>query len=531
MSSSLAGTGAGRLLRSSAIVGAGTALSRVTGLARVFAVTYALGTTALAEGYNLANNTPNIVYELLLGGVLSATLVPVFVDQVQRDDEGTSAVITVAASALTAITVLAFLAAPLIFRIYTLRVSPERAHRLASVGVPLLRFFIPQILFYGMTALATALLNARRSFAAPAFAPVLNNIVVCSMLFALPRLAKKPLTLDLVRHDHILLLLLGLGTTAGIVAMTVVLWPALRRSGVALHWRFELRHPAVRKVGSLSGWTLGYVAANQVALFVVLSLAARVGGASAYFYAFVFFQLPHGLFAVSVMTTFGPDMASFASSNDRLAYRERFSLGVRLLALVALPSAVGLGLLAQPLIGLLRHGAFSAESAALTSDILVAFAYGLVGFSLYLFALSGFYALKDTRTPFVLNILENGTNVVLGLAVIGHYGAKGLAASYSVAYSVAAVAALFALSRRVGGLDLRKSAPTLSRVPIATAAMGVAVYTVTHLVGGTTGSGAIIRLTAGTVTGLAVYSTAVVALRVSDVTELLSRVKRRRRSV
>ena len=159
---------AGRLVRSSAIVGLGTALSRITGLFRVFAITYALGTTAAAESYNLANNTPNMVYELLLGGILSATLVPVFVDLFQTDDdEGTSAVVTVAVSVMVAITAIGFLAAPLIFHIYLIGVNHTRADNLASIGVPLMRFFMPQILFYGLTALATALLNSRKSFAAP----------------------------------------------------------------------------------------------------------------------------------------------------------------------------------------------------------------------------------------------------------------------------------------------------------------------------------------------------------------------------
>ena len=393
MTSVRPGSETGRLVRSSALVGLGTALSRITGLARVFATTYALGTTALAESYNLANNTPNIVYELLLGGILSATLVPVFVELFQNDDdEGASAVVTIAVSAMVAITVLALLAAPFIFRIYTLSVSHHKADRLASVGVPMLRLFVPQILFYGLTALATALLNARRSFAAPAFAPVLNNIVVCSMLVALPRIAegKGGLDLDTVRHDRVLLALLGLGTTAGIVAMTVVLWPALRHAGISLHWQWDPHHPAVRKVVMLSGWTLGYVVANQIALFTVLALATRETAASAYIYAFVFFQLPHGLFAVSVMTTFTPDLASFAARFDFAAYRERFALGMRLLALVIVPSAVGLGLLARPLVALLRRGEFGPRSAALTSDILIGFAFGLVGFSVYLFALRGY---------------------------------------------------------------------------------------------------------------------------------------------
>ncbi len=531
MTAARPGTDTGRLVRSSALVGIGTALSRISGLARVFALTYALGTTAIAESYNLANNTPNMVYELLLGGILSATLVPVFVELFQTDDdEGTSAVITVAVSAMVAITAIGLLAAPLIFRIYLIGVNHTRADRLASVGVPLMRYFLPQILFYGLTALATALLNSRRSFAAPAFAPVLNNVVVCSMLLALPRLAKEPLSLSLLHRDTALLALLGLGTTAGIVAMTVVLWPALRRAGVHASWRLDIGHPAVRKVGALSGWTLGYVAANQVALFTVLALATRVGAASAYTYAFVFFQLPHGLFAVSIMTTFAPDLAGLAREPDLGPFRKRFSLGLRLIALVIVPAAVGLGLLSRPLISLLERGRFTAVSAHLTSDVLVGFSFGLVGFSLYLFSLRGFYALKDTRTPFLVNLLENGLNVVLALAVVNRLGAGGLGGSYSAAYSVAALVALAALSRRVGGLELRDSMPTLIRIAVAAAFMAAAVWAVTHAVGGQSGVPAAVRVVAGVVVGFGVYAAAVILLRVHEVTDLVDRVTRRRRT-
>ncbi len=523
---------AGRLVRSSAIVGIGTALSRLTGLVRIFAITYALGTTAAAESYNLANNTPNMVYELLLGGILSATLVPVFVELFQTNDEdGTSAVITVAISAMVAITAIGLLAAPLIFRIYLIGVNHGRADRLAAVGVPLMRLFMPQILFYGLTALATALLNARKSFAAPAFAPVLNNIVVCSMLLALPRLAKEPLSLSLLHRDFALLMLLGLGTTAGIVAMTVVLWPAVRRAGVRSRWHLDLRHPAVRRVGSLSGWTLGYVVANQVALFTVLALAARVGAASAYTYAFVFFQLPHGLFAVSIMTTFAPDLAGLARAPDLSAFRERFTLGFRLMALVIVPAAVGLGLLARPLIALLERGRFTALSAHLTGNVLIGFSLGLVGFSLYLFSLRGFYALKDTRTPFLLNALENGLNVVFALAMVNRLGAGGLGGAYSVAYSVAALAALAALSRRVGGLGLAASVPTLVRIGAAAALMAGAVWAVTQVVGGPTGVAAAVRVASGVLVGLGVYGGVIVLFRVNEVTDLIDRLLRRGRTV
>ena len=514
-----------RLVRSSALVGLGTALSRITGLVRVAALAYAMAASPLSDAYNLANNTPNIVYELILGGVLSATLVPVFVDhRDRRDDAATSAVVTVATVALIALTALAVVAAPLIVKLYTWRLSTAEAEAQEAVAVPLLRLFLPQMVFYGLTAIGTALLNARKRFAVPAFAPVLNNLVVSAMLIALPRVADGTPTLEQVRNDTGLLVLIGLGTTGGIVAMTMALAPAIRQAGWRLRWKPDWRHPAVRSVAKLSGWTFGYVAANQIALFVILALANQgEGQASAYVYAFVFFQLPHGLFAVSIMTTFVPDLSSAANREDWPSFQGRFSLGLRLIGLVILPAAAGYALLARPLVSaLLGRGAFGNADAALTADVLANFAIGLVGFSVYLFTLRAFYALRDTRTPFVLNVIENAVNVVLGVALVGRFGVQGLAFAFSAAYTIAAVLAVAALRRRVGRLEGDRIAATGARVLLATGIMAVIVFAVTRAVGGNDGPGSVLRVAVAVPIGALTYAVAVVQLRVEELRGVLA---------
>jgi putative peptidoglycan lipid II flippase len=518
-----------RLVRSSAVVGVGTGLSRLTGLLRVGALTYALGATALSDAYNLANTTPNIIYELLLGGVLSAALVPVFVEHQQKgDDEATDAVVTAAVMALIALTVLAVLAAPLIVDLYTLRLSDADAAAQADVAVPLLRLFLPQILFYGLTTLGTALLNARRSFFAPAYAPILNNIVVITTLLAFARVADDDVTLGEVADDTGLLLLLGIGTTAGIVAMTLALWPAIRRAGVRLHVRPQWRHPAIRTVAGLSGWTIGYVVANQVALFVVLALAngEGSGAVSAYTYAFIFFQLPHGLFAVSIMTTFLPDLSGLAAEGDLAGFRERLGLGLRLLTMVVLPAAVGYIVLARPLVAtLLERGAFGGGSAALTADVLAAFAVGLLGFSIYLLVLRAYYAFKDTRTPFLLNLVENGINIALAVALVGALGVQGLALAYAIAYSAGAVLAIAALRRRLGGIDGRRTLDSVARMVVAAAVMAAAVWGLTQVVGDDSGGGAVTRTLLGVLVGAVVYFAVLLALRVPEVVEVRDRLR------
>ncbi|HUF83460.1 MAG TPA: lipid II flippase MurJ, partial [Acidimicrobiia bacterium] len=250
----------GRLLRSSAIVGVGTALSRVTGFLRVAAIAYALGGATVADVYSYASQTPAMLYELLLGGVLTATLVPIFVRQVeQRDDRATSAVFTVSAVALAALTVVGVLLAPYIVDLYTLRVGGANRDAQQQLATDLLRLFMPLIFFYGMVALATALLHARRHFAAGALAPILNNLVVIAIFLALPRIADEPFTLERVLDDTGLVLLLGLGTTAGMVAVALALVPALARAGARIRFVLDFRHAAVATMVRLSGWTVGYV--------------------------------------------------------------------------------------------------------------------------------------------------------------------------------------------------------------------------------------------------------------------------------
>ena len=520
------------LLRSSAVVALGTALSRLTGFLRLFATAYAIGFERLTDAYTQANQAPNIVYELLLGGVLSATLVPVFVrHREEKDEKGTSAVVTVTAVLLVAITVTGIIAAPWVVRLLTIGVPDRVAGEQRAVATDLLRLFMPQMFFYGLTALFTALLNSRRRFAAPAFAPVLNNLLVSAMLFALPHVAGRTPDLEQVASDPGLLWLLGAGTTAGIVVMTVVLIPALRPAGIRLRYNLDWRDRSVRQVGRMSGWTLGYVLANQAALLVVLILANDTdGGVSAYTSAFIFFLLPHALIAVSIMTTLVPELSACAGREDWSGFRTRFSMGLRLMALVVFPAATGYVVLAHPIVtALLEHGALDRVGADLAGDVLLAFGFGLPGFSIYLFTLRGFYAMHDTRTPFFLNLLQNALQVGLSFALEPLLGVPGLALAYGLAYSAAALVALWVLKDRVGSLDARRVGRTLAKVTAACLALALAVLAVAGRVGGDAGAGALVRTTVGLLVGGAAYVAAVLLLRVDEVVLLRDRLRRRAR--
>lgn len=516
--------------RATTAMAGSTVLSRVTGFGRVFALAYALGfdRSRLTDTYNLANTTPNIVYELVLGGVLSATLVPVFVDRLSTRDEedawqSISAIVTVAVAALVGLTVAFALAAPWIIRVYTFRLSGEEARLQQSVATDLLRMFAPQVFLYGLIAVSSALLHARRRFVAAAATPILNNLVVIGVLVLLPHT-----TLAAIRHDRDALLLLGLGTTAGVVVQAVALVPSLRRSRLRLRPVWAPGHEAVRTMLRLSGWTFGYVVANQVALWVVLVLAnGRTGAVSAYQAAYMFLLLPHAIFAVSVMTTLLPDLSERWAMRDVDGFRSRLSFGLRLTAFIMVPAAAGYLLLAHPIISLvLEHGRLSAAAAGATADVLALFAIGLPAFSGYLLLMRAYQAMQNTRAMFVLYCIENAVNIGLGLALYPALGVQGLGLALSLAYVIGTGVALFDLRRRLGGLNGSELATSLARTAIAAIAMTAAVGALSGVIGTADGIARdATRVGVGAGLGASVFA---IAARMLGATELSSLVRTRR---
>jgi len=524
------------LARSSAAVAAGTLLSRVTGLLRVVVLAAAIGKSSFADTYNLANLTPNIVYELLVGGVLAATLVPVFVDlSERRDDRSIAAVFTVTMTALALFTALTIAMSPLLARLFALHShGPDRAAELHVLTI-LILCFVPQMVFYGFTTLASALLNARRRFVAAAFAPVVNNLVVivALLVFIARTSGRHGAITDVarVRNDLGLLLLLGIGTTAGIVAMALVLVPAVARATVRLRFVLSWRDPAIRRIVRLSGWTAGYVVTNQLAQLFVLVLANNsAGNVSAYTYAFTFYVVPHGLLAVSIMTTMTPNLARRASARDLDGLRQEFGLGLRYIVVLVLPASILFATLAQPMLAVIVRHNFGAHDAVVTADTLQAFAISLVPFSAYLYAMRAFYALQDTRTPFLLNAFENAANVVLAIALFPHFGVQGLALAWSGAYLAAAIAAMVALRRRIGTVPDAPTSRSALRALAAGSALALVAAPIAGAIGRSSTGRALLATAAAGAAGIAVYVVALVALRSDEVAALVHLVRRRGRT-
>ncbi|HUR78894.1 MAG TPA: murein biosynthesis integral membrane protein MurJ [Acidimicrobiales bacterium] len=440
--------------RSTSVMAVGTAASRATGFLRVLALFYALGYNRLSDAYLLANTLPNIVYELVLGGVVSATLVPLFVNLFEGDDDdpwrGVAAVTWLVLAVTAGLSVVFALAAPLLATPYAALNNGSRAAAQKDLTVAFMRYFAPQVMLLAGMAVGSAVLTARRRFAAPMFAPVLNNLVVIGALV----LARDVISRAEIQTLHVGtgLVVLGAGTTLGYVAQLVGLLPSLKSIGARLRPVWDPRHPAVRRAVALSGWTVGFVIANQVAYLIVVALANKRGGElSSYQAAFQFFQLPHAVIAVSITNALLPELSVAAGRGEAERFLALFRRGLRVIALFLVPAAVIAVVFAQPLLRpVLEHGRVTSDALVTTASALSAFALGLPGFSAFILCTRALQARQDTRRVFYLYGVENGINIALALALYPSMHVRGLALSYAAAYTISAGIAYVVVMRTSG---------------------------------------------------------------------------------
>ena len=489
-------TGLGRSTRAMAV---GTIASRGTGLLRNVVLAAVLGLETVGAAYTVANTAPNIVYELLLGGVLTSVVVPLLVRAAKEDgDEGQAyaqRLLTLVVVVLGSASLLLVLAAPWVVDLYSDDLSPE-GRELATVFA---RYFLPQVLFYGIGAVLGAVLNTRGRYAPPMWAPVLNNVVVIATGLAfLAVRGRGTLTPDSLTSGQ--LALLGIGTTLGIVAQTVALVPPLRAAGFSLRPRWDFRALGLRRVRSLAQWVLLFVAANQLAYLVVVNLSTaddlvQAGrGYPSYVYAFLLFSLPHAVVAVSVITALLPRMSRAAADGRTDDLRESLNRGLRLTAAVLIPAAVAFLVLGRELAVLtFTRGQVSVADARFIGVLLGVFALGLVPFSCYQLQLRAFYAMQDTRTPTLINLAVNATLVTVGTLLYvllpDRYEVLGLAAGHACSFLAGLGVCSAVLSRRLGGLDLSLVVRTAVRCLLAAAVPGLLALAVAALVEGELGRG------------------------------------------
>ena len=508
----------------------GTVASRTTGFLRTAVLAAVLGVKGVALAFNVANTAPNIVYELLLGGILTSVVVPLLV-RASKDGEGEAYVqrlLTLTLLVLGSASLLLVLLAPQIVDVYAnSTVTPHTRH----LAVTFARFFLPQILFYGLGAILGAYLNTEGRFGPPMWAPVLNNVVVIAtgMVFLLVPGASS-LTSTSITETQVLVL--GLGVTLGIVAQTVALLPALRAAGLHLRLRFDLRGTGLGHAARLARWTFFYVVCNQLVLVVVVQLASGTHSERdypSYVYAFLLWQLPHAVVAVSVITALLPAM-SRAASDDRIGdLRRQLDGGLRLTISILVPAAVAYIVLGRSIATLVfGHGRTSLADARFIGTLLAVFACGLVAFSTYQLQLRAFYALQDTRTPALINLAVNATTIAVDVlayvSLPNHLKVVGLAAGQASSYLVGVAVCAVVLARRVPrdpqGFVLRTAVRCLVAVTAPAVAALAAVLVVERLVG-KGGTGALLAVIAAGALLLLGYPTAARRVRVPEVDQLV----------
>ena len=525
----------------SAIMAAGSLVSRLIGFVRNALIGMTLG-AGIGDAYTSAQFLPGQIYELLLGGILSSVLIPLLVRRRKADaDRGqayTQKLLTFAIVSLGIATLLVVALAPVITAIQSGGGTTGQYRDLVTAFAYLI---LPIIFFTGLSALIGAVLNVRGHFAAPTWAPILNNLVViatCGVFIVVFGTTKGLAPGDMTPGR---IALIGGGTLLGMIVQAAGLLPALRKVGFAWKWSWDPRGLGLREIGKLAGWMLCYVAANQVAVFVVVNLLNRAsqGGRNASVLAFnnvyLLMMMAHGIIGVSVMTALLPKMSAAAADGRLADVRADFNRGIRLTATALAPIAVVYAVLGTPIsVTLFQGGAFGPEQAFAQGLVLVVAAFAVLPLSISYLCNYTFYSLQGNKTVALINLpvvaIRMGAYVLLFAMLSDRLVAAGMTAANAISFVASALISLFVLRRRIGRLNLGSVAAALLKVlgaALVAAALGLLVV---HLL---PGGGrpdrieAILQLLVGGAVIFVGYLGAATVLRVHEVSQVVAMVRRK----
>lgn len=427
----------------------GTVLSRITGLIRTAVIVAALGFGPLADAYAIGNTLPNIIYILTVGGALNAVFIPQLVRRMKDDSDGgkafTDRLLTATFILLLFITVIVVLIAPWLIQIY---LPTDWAEPDKSATLLFARFLLPQIFFYGVFTLLSQVLNSRDNFIIPAYAPIMNNIVV--IITGLAFITQVRITsANIISNSS--MIVLAIGTTLGIVLQAAALIPAVFKSGYSYRPRFDFKNSGLGKATRLAGWTVGLVLVNQIGYAAVTRIAATANdatintvGVTAYQNAHLVMLLPHAVLTVSLVTALLPSLSRTAHQKDLASVGVDVERTLRMLMLVIIP--ISLMILAHGkdiMIALFARGNANYFQTGLSGTVLSAFAISLLPFTIFYVLSRAAYAQEDTKTPFYLTVAMNITQLLIAaiflVTTTRTYWVVGLAIGYAAGYAVAAV--------------------------------------------------------------------------------------------
>ena len=482
-------------IRSSAVMAAGTLVSRLTGLVRNLLLVAALGTSIFADTFNVANTLPTILYILLAGGALNSVFVPQLVRAMKDDPDGgeafTSRLLTIVTLILAVITALSVIFSPLLVRIYAPKFTNQGIETEFSLTVTFMRYCLPQILMMGIFVMWSQVGNARGKFGPMMWAPVANNLVVIAVLIIFLTIAPD-VTAETITPAQVALL--GLGTSFGFVIQAALLFPVVAKSGLNLRPRFDWKDSNLNKSFKLGAWTLLFVFINQIGYLVVVnvataaSAAAKIAGITTgvgftpYSYAYFVFILPHSIITVSVITALLPRISRLAANNEKDKVRNELEKSLTNVAVATVPSAIAFLFFGTAIATLLFSGSTRADSAQI-GLVLAGFSLGLVPYSAQLLLLRGFYAFEDTRTPVLINLASTALSILLcvisGAVLPLKWVTVGLAVALGLGNLLGTLITLKSLGKNMGAFnyfELLKSHLRLTFVALIAGAPALGLY-------------------------------------------------------
>ncbi|WIM96544.1 murein biosynthesis integral membrane protein MurJ [Actinoplanes oblitus] len=524
----------------SAIMAIGSLVSRMIGFVRNALIGMALG-AGVGDAYTSAQFLPNQIYELLLGGILSSVLIPLLVRRRKADADGgqafTQKLLSFAVVSLGVATALVVVAAPVITAI---QASSDNSDAYRHLVTHFAYLILPIIFFTGLSALIGAVLNVRGHFAAPMWAPILNNLVVIAAAgFFLLVWGHGDLTEESITTGQIALI--GIGTLAGMVVQALGLLPALRKVGFRWKFRWDPRSLGLGEIGRLAGWMLCYVAANQVAVFVMVKILNRVAGKGsasvlAFNNVFLLTMMAHGIIGVSVMTALLPKMSAAAAEGRYADVSADLTRGIKLTVAALAPISVLYAVLGKSIaVMLFEGGNYTHDQALDTGTVLTVAAFAVIPLSVSYLCTYAFYSLQGNKTVALINVpvvvVRIAAYLLLAAALSKALLAAGMTAANAVSYLVSALISLAVLRRRIGRLNLGSVAAALIRVALAAGVAAGLGYLVVHLLPGAGEPDGRIQALLPLIVGGAVimvgYLIAATLLRVREVSQVVGMVRRK----
>ena len=532
------------LFRASSVMAVGTIISRITGFIGGVIMIATLGTALLADAFNVANTMPNILYNLLVGGALTAIFVPQLVRAFDDADGGhlfASRLVTTISGILLVLVIIGVIFAPQLVYIYAPSFSTPGFETEREIAIAFTRYCLPQIFFLGLFTMLGQVANARGSFAPLMWAPIANNLVVIVVFSAF--LIKWPsVNVDSITSTQIQIL--GWGTTAGIIVQALILIPVVKRSGIKIRPKWGVA--GLGKSFSLAGWTLVYVLISQIGYLITVNVAttaavdsAKAGittgvGFTPFKNAYLIMLLPYSIVTISIVTALLPHMSKLAINKKVDDVKDQILRAIKTVGVLTIPSSVAF-LLFGPLITEVLFFGISKEDGIYVGYVLSALSLGLVAFSINLVLIRGFNAFEDTRTQvwsiLIINIISVGLSYLFLAVLPSDWVTVGLGVAFSVSYLIGLFITLRLLKKHTGTIHIREFIGQHGRLLSAALIAMLPIFAISQYFGwvGSDQSSLIraIELLFVIVAGALGYFFAAKALRITEVSGITALILRR----